>query len=149
MSQTIFSIANEALRVGVVEAVRRMSAASLDELCRAVEAGPYAEILRTVTVAELRSERRPKTVRVTCERGADPKQAILLTFQRHPAHAFSSRLFIQQLGLPRWTVGTLLGELVAAGLIRRSGRTASTRYRLAVDESSERSRGRRTEGGEG
>ena len=145
MSETVATLAQQARRAGVVAAVRDLPRITLGELSQAMNAdGPYAEILRTITVAELQD---PGTT-TPCWRMRNgepelPKDTILRIFRNNPSHVYASGFFVELLGLPRWTVTALLGELVEAGQIDRRGRAGATRYRFSTEESSsDRSRGR-------
>lgn len=151
MTVTIADPAEVARRAGVVAAVRAMPRITLGELCQAMKQdGHYADTLRTITVEELRGSERAAPPRTTRNHHPeDAKDTMLRTFRSNPTHKFASGFFVKLLGLPRWTVASLLGELVAADVLERSGRTGSTRYRLLVaDESSDESRRRAKLGGE-
>lgn len=146
MTDRIRDIAQQARRDGVIAAVRSMPRATLGELAKAMTgSGPYAAILRSVTVADLQHTPIPPGRRRRLE---SPKDVMLRTFQANPTHSFASGFFVDLLRLRRWTVTELLQELVEAGKVERSGRAGSTRYRLADDEQSLESRELENLGGE-
>lgn len=52
-----------------------------------------------------------------------------------PANELATRAR-DELGIQRWDATWVLGDLVARGLVVRTGTTSATRYRLADDDAS-------------
>jgi len=135
MTGKILDIAKQARRAGVAAGLRQLPSLSLANLSRLMQESPYAEDLGELTVAELRDGKQSCGRMRLCPRVGEPlDQTILRAFRADPKHRFSSSFFTTELSIPRWTAQKTLGALVDRGLLIRTGKTGSTRYRLAKDE---------------
>ncbi|NJK31803.1 MAG: hypothetical protein HC927_04940 [Deltaproteobacteria bacterium] len=112
--------------------MQRSWSLSLLDLAERVERGRDADVLRTITVAELRGEAGSDLQR---------REQIRGYFERHRRLAAPAVFFAELLGIPRWRAQRLLGELEREGYLVRRGRTSSTAFRRA--NQAERRRKRR------
>lgn len=114
-----------ALRRSLIILLRAFARAgmTLEQLALLVDRGVFAPHLGTITVEELRAGTHRNDEEVLLE--------ILGFFQRSPEAEISAAAVARILNLRRWRAQRLMGELEAAGHVERTGKTASTRFRLS------------------
>jgi hypothetical protein len=124
-------LAYEARRKALLVALREQRALTIGQLHILVHEGPYADDLATITVRELLDPSLSKPMLAPREHETETA-AIMRVFRDQPSTWLASSFFVRYMGLRRWTAQKLLAELVARGLLERTGSTSTTRYRLAA-----------------
>ncbi|KIG12860.1 hypothetical protein DB30_00927 [Enhygromyxa salina] len=131
MSELAITLATEARRAGVVTVLRRYPTLTLESLAGLLHAGPYANVLADLTVADLRRPVLPSPpVPPGIRAGETVEDAVMRAFRGRPGIWMASSFFVLSLDLRRWTAQQVLGDLVDAGQLERRGVTSATRYRL-------------------
>jgi hypothetical protein len=122
-------LASQARHVALARVVRAHPEMTLEQL-ESLGSSKYQDEFCRLTVGELLSEGDEDVLGV--RRGEPLEAAVLRVFRQLPDHEFASSFFTRHMGLERWTAQALLSELAERGLLIRSGKTSSTRYRLAI-----------------
>ena len=107
---------------------------TLAQLDRLMKESPHGAELGMLRVGELIEQSRRETFEPRAafiRPGETPDVAIMRAFRMRGDVWLASGYFRRLLGLPRWTVQKLLGELVENGRLDRRGVTSGVRYRLA------------------
>lgn len=128
MTDRVMALARAARRAGLLAAMSgqraELSLARLDVLLL-----EYGEDLGQLTVSDLMDLACDEFGQVSLH------DEVMRAFRATPGIWLTSRFFIEQMGLPRWTAQAVLAELAERGCLIRAGVTSSTRYRLAVEDS--------------
>lgn len=131
-------------RRAVAQVVRAHPEWTLEQLLSTFD-GPHGEVLGSLTLQELRAGPSLGALVLPSDGGPPIDHTRLARAKRCRGEEFLSCLqevlaeapgpvgaayLRARLGGPRWKLLAALQELVVAGLVVRSGRTSSTRYRL-------------------
>jgi hypothetical protein len=131
-SEITTMLAVRARRAALIEVLSDRPEMTLEQLVDLLDSRPYGDELSRLTVGEMGGEANS-----VLRPGESVESAVLRVFESGPNRAFASSFFRRRLGLERWVVQKLLGELAERGLLVRSGTTSSTRYKLATSVQNE------------
>jgi DNA-binding IscR family transcriptional regulator len=135
VTEPCIELTDDVRREAVITTLCRRPEITLGQLEELARSDEYASVLEQITVAdlwetrELGPRRRPDD---------DLEEAALRIFEWHPSQWLASSVFVQRLGIPRWTVLSVLSSLCERGLVERKGNTSATRYRLRADSATTR-----------